>query len=153
MIPKHIEHKPGRDNYRALALYAADARVRDKSEKTLMSWYEGLAENYLEGMIEVEATQALNSRTKKEKTYHLMVSFRPEDESKLTPEIFKDIAKTLANAIGFSEHQRHCGVHKNTDNLHMHIAFNMINPKNFNRHEPFYDHQKSKVVFNVIRKF
>jgi hypothetical protein len=145
MIPKQIPRKPENDNYRALAMYAADAKTHGKTdgEKTLMSWYEGcLAEDYQTAIKEVELTQAMNTRTKKEKTYHLMVSFRPEDEAKLTPEIFKDIEKTLAESIGFSEHQRHCGVHKNTDNLHMHIAFNMINPKNFNRHAPFYDHRK-----------
>jgi len=144
MIPKHIERKPGRDNYRALALYAADAKTHGETgEKTLMSWHEGcMAEDYLGGIIEVEATQAMNTRTTKEKTYHLMVSFRPEDESKLTPEIFKDIEKELAQAIGFSGHQRHCGVHKNTDNIHMHIAYNIIEPETFNRRAPFYDHQK-----------
>lgn len=144
MIPKHIPRKPKNDNYRALALYAADAKAHgDTGEKTLMSWHEGcMAEDYLIGMIEVEATQALNTRSKKEKTYHLMVSFRPEDEAKLSPEIFKEIEKELAEALGFQDHQRHCGVHKNTDNLHMHIAFNMINPRTFNRHAPFYDHQK-----------
>lgn len=144
MIPKHIPRKPENDNYRALALYAADAKINGETgEKTLMSWHEGcLAEDYLSGMMEVEATQAMNTRSKKEKTYHLMVSFRPEDEAKLSPEIFKDIEKELAGALGFSEHQRHCGVHKNTDNMHMHIAYNMINPHTFNRHAPFYDHQK-----------
>ena len=155
MIPKHIERKPGNDNYRALALYAADAKSRGETgEKTLMSWHEGcMAEDYHTGLIEVEATQAMNTRTTKEKTYHLMVSFRPEDEAKLTPEIFKNIEKELAKAIGFSDHQRHCGVHKNTDNVHMHIAYNMINPETFNRHAPFYDHQKlHKACYRVSRK-
>lgn len=156
MIPKHIPRKPENDNYRALALYAADAKVHgDTGEKTLMSWHEGcLAEDYLGGMIEVEAVQAMNTRTRKEKTYHLMVSFRPEDEAKLSPDIFKDIEKTLAGAIGFSGHQRHCGVHKNTDNMHMHIAINMINPETFNRHAPFYDHQKlHKACRELERKY
>ena len=154
MIPKHIPRKPENDNYRALALYAADAKINgDKGEKTLMSWHEGsMAEDYRTGIIEVEATQAMNTRTKKEKTYHLMVSFRPEDEAKLTPEIFKDIEKTLAETLGFSEHQRHCGVHKNTDNIHIHIAYNMINPRSFNRHAPFYDHQKLHKACRELEK-
>lgn len=144
MIPHHIKHKPGNDNYRALALYAADARSNgDTGEKTLMSWQEGcLADNYLMGLIEVEATQAMNTRTAKEKTYHLMVSFRPEDEARLSPEIFKDIERHLAKAIGFDGHQRHCGVHKNTDNVHMHVAYNMIEPEKFTRHMPYYDYPK-----------
>ena len=154
MIPKHISRKPENDNYRALALYAADATIHGETgEKTLMSWHDGcLAEDYLTGLIEVEATQEMNTRTKKERTYHLMVSFRPEDESKLSPEIFKEIEKELAKAIGFSEHQRHCGVHKNTDNLHMHIAYNMINPQTFNRQAPFYDYQKLHKTCRVLEE-
>jgi hypothetical protein len=144
MIPKRITCKPGNDNFRALAIYAADAKSgKDKGEKTLMSWHEGcMAENYPDAMMEVEATQAMNTRTGKEKTYHLMVSFRPEDEAKLTPEIFKDVERELARAIGFANHQRLCGVHKNTNNIHMHIAYNMIHPETYNRHEPFRDYPK-----------
>ncbi len=152
MIAKRIDRKPGNDNYRALALYVADAKSKSQpEEKSLISWQAGcLADNYHIGIIEVEATQSLNTRTKKEKTYHLMVSFRPEDEVKLTPKVFMDIEENFADALGFSEHQRHCGVHKNTSNIHMHIAYNMINPKTFNRTAPYYDFQKLSQVCRKI---
>ncbi len=152
MIAKRIDRKPGNDNYRALALYVADAKSKNQpEEKSLLSWQAGcLADNYHIGIIEVEATQSLNTRTKKEKTYHLMVSFRPEDEAKLTPEIFKEIEENFAETLGFSDHQRHCGVHKNTSNIHMHIAYNMINPKTFNRTAPYYDFQKLSQVCRKI---
>lgn len=143
MIPKHITRKLENDNYRALALYAADAKNGKTGEKTLMSWHDGcLAEDYLTGLIEVEVTQEMNTRTKMAKTYHLMISFRPEDENKLSPKIFREIEKELAKTLGFSEHQRHCGVHKNTDNMHMHIAYNMIHPEKFTRHAPYFDFPK-----------
>ena len=48
------------------------------------------------------------------------------DEAKLTPEAFKTIEQHFPAALGYAEHQRHCGVHKNTGNLHMHVAYNMI---------------------------
>ena len=76
--------------------------------------------------MEVEATQGLNTRSTKEKTYHLLVSFRPEDEARLMPEALKAIEERFAAVLGYSEHQRHCGIHKNTNNIHMHIAYNMI---------------------------
>jgi hypothetical protein len=144
MIAKRIDRKAKKLSFRALALYAADAKIgQEKGEKTLMAWHEGcMAEDYLGAMMEVEATQAMNTRTTKEKTYHLMVSFRPEDEAKLTMEMFKEIEKNLAKAIGFSSHQRLCGVHKNTNNIHIHIAYNMIDPKRFTRNEPFRDYPK-----------
>ena len=74
----------------------------------------------------MQDVQALNRRTKQCKTYHLVISFRPEDEASLTPELFMTIERRFAAALGYEEHQRHCGVHKNTGNLHMHIAYNMI---------------------------
>lgn len=144
MLPKRIDRKGKRDNYRALALYVADAKIGQmQGEKTLHSWYAGgEAADYLEGMIEVEATQAMNTRSASNKTYHLMVSFHPEDEAKLTPETLVEMEKTLAEALGFSEHQRHCGYHVNTANPHLHISYNMINPQTFNHHSPHFDYPK-----------
>ena len=69
-----------------------------------------------------------------------MISFRPEDEAKLTPEVFKAIEERFATALGYTEHQRHCGVHKNTANLHMHIAYNTIHPEKHTRHKEFRDY-------------
>ncbi len=154
MLPKKIERKPENDNYRALALYIADAkRGQTVGEKTLHAWTAGcLADDYRGGMIEVEATQSLNTRTGKEKTYHLVISFRPSDERKLSLENYHEIEKEVAAALGFTEHQRHCGIHRNTDNIHMHIAYNMINSVTFNHHSPFRDFSKLHSVCRKLEK-
>jgi len=139
MIAKRIDRQSG-DNYRALALYVAAA---GHEEKALMSWATGcLDDDYLSGIHEVEATQALNNTSAKPKTYHLMVSFRPEDEDKLTPDVFKEVEQAFAEALGFANHQRHAGVHRDTDNLHLHMAYNQIDPERFKRHAPYYDFTK-----------
>ena len=137
MISRHIARKPKNDNNRRLANYIDDAS--HANEKSLLSWCAGCwaGDDYELGVVEVAATQALNTRSVKEKTYHLLVSFRPEDEATLTPEVLKAIEEEFAKALGFEAHQRHCGVHKNTSNLHMHVAYNMIHPEKLNRHEPF----------------
>jgi hypothetical protein len=138
MIARRIDRKAHNDNYRALALYIADAG--HGGEKALMSWCAGgLDDQYRSAIVETEATQALNTRSAKTKTYHLLVSFRPEDEATLTPDIFKGMERDFAQALGFSEHQRHAGVHKNTNNIHFHVAYNMIDSATFRRHEPFRD--------------
>ncbi len=126
MISTRIPCKLENDNYGRLASYIADAS--HQGEKSLMSWCAGCwaGDDYELAMQEVADTQALNTRTTQPKTYHLVISFRPEDESKLTPEVFKAIEERFAQALGLSEHQRHCGVHVNTENLHMHIAYNMF---------------------------
>jgi hypothetical protein len=140
MISRHIPILPENDNYRRLANYIADAS--HKGEKALMSWCAGCwsgDDEYQLAIHEVEAVQAMNTRSTKEKTYHLVISFRPEDEAKLTPEVFKEIEQEFAQALGFDEHQRHCGVHRNTANIHLHIAFCQIHPVRFTKHEPFHD--------------
>ena len=139
MISKRVPCEPGNDNYGRLAQYIADAG--HDGEKCLASWCAGCwsGDDYPTGILEAETVQDLNTRSAREKTYHLLVSFRPEDEARLTPEAFREIEKRFADTLGFSEHQRHCGVHKNTGNIHLHIAYNMIHPKTLTRHSPFGD--------------
>ena len=142
MISKHVTCKAQNDNYARLANYIADAS--HEGEKCLTAWCAGCwaGDDYDLAIQEVKDTQALNTRTTKEKTYHLVISFRPEDEAKLTPEIYKKIEEEFARALDFEEHQRHCGVHQNTANIHMHIAYNMIHPEKLTRYEPFRDYWK-----------
>jgi len=156
MISRRIQCKPGNDNYRRLANYIAGAGPHPEQDKVLFCWAEGCwaGDDYEWGIHEVVATQDMNLRSQKEKTYHLIVSFRPEDNDKLTPEIFKEIEQTFATALGFGEHQRHCGVHQNTGNLHLHIAYNMIHPERLTRHEPFRDfHTRDRVCRELEQRF
>ena len=154
MISRRISRKVENDDYRRLARYIRAADHED--EKSLMSWCAGCwaGDDFELAIREVADTQALNTRTTREKTYHLIVSFRPEDEAKLTPEMLKEIELEFAKALGFEEHQRHCGVHKNTNNLHMHMAYNMIHPEKLARHEPFRDyHLRDRVCRELERRF
>ncbi len=153
MISKKVNCKPENDNYKRLARYIADAN--HGNEKCLLTWCvncDGSDNDYNLAIKEVEDIQALNYRTEKEMTYHLLISFRIEDEEKLTQEDFKDIEEDFAKTLGFQEHQRHCGVHINTDNLHIHIAYNMIHPKKLTRHEPFGDYYKRDKLCRELEK-
>lgn len=151
MISRKVDRKQENDNYRLLAFYVGAADHEE--EKLLFRWHEGCASEEFDLAIrEVEAVQDLNTRTTREKTYHMIVSFRPEDEPKLTEDIFKDIERSFAEALGFEEHQRHCGVHKNTANVHMHVAYNMIHPGKFTRHEPYRDYDKRDQVCRELEK-
>jgi hypothetical protein len=152
MISKRIHCKVENDNYGRLANYIADAS--HAGEKALASWCAGTysGDDYNLAIAEVLATQELNTRSTKEKTYHLVVSFRTEDEGKLTPDDYKAIEKRFAEALGLADHQRHCGIHKNTDNLHMHIAYNLIHPESLSRHEPFRDYKKRNALCRELEK-
>ena len=154
MISKHVAYEAAHDDYGALARYIADAKHNE--EKCLVSWCAGCAadDDYKLAIVEAQAVQSMNTRSRKEKTYHLLVSFRPEDEAKLTPEAFKDIEERFATVLGFSEHQRHCGIHKNTNNIHMHVAYNMVHPDRYARHEPFRDYAaRDKLCRELEREF
>lgn len=152
MISKKVGISPKNDSYARLADYIADAGYG--GEKCLMHWCAGCFgdDDYRNGIAEAVDVQAMNTRTKQSKTYHLVISFRPEDEAKLTPEVFKTIEERFAVALGYSDHQRHCGVHKNTANLHMHIAYNMIHPERHTRHEPFRDYWKRDKVCRELEQ-
>lgn len=154
MISRWIARKPENDNYRRLANYIANAD--SAGEKCLLTWCAGCwaGDDYELSIQEVSDTQDLNTRTTKEKTYYLIVSFRPEDEVKLTPEVLKEIEVEFAKAMGFELHQWHCGVHKNTNNLHMHVAYNIIHPEKLVRHEPYRDyHTRDRVCRELERRF
>ena len=151
MIATRKDTKPENDNYRRLAQYIAD--TKNEGEKVLMHWSAGSSfDDYLAGICEVEAIQEQNTRSKQSKTYHLVASFRPEDEAKLTAEAFMDIEKSFSKALGYERHVRHCGVHKNTDHLHLHIAFNMISGDNFWRKDPHWDFYKISRVCREMEK-
>ena len=138
MISKRVFIDAANDDYARLAAYIADAG--HKGGKNLMCWCVGCAggDDYQDSIAEAQDIQAMNTRAAS-KTNHLIISFRPEDEAKLTLKTFKAIEERFAVALGYIEHQRHCGVHKNTANLHMHVAYNMIHPEKHTVHKEFRD--------------
>ena len=110
--------------------------------------------DYDQAIREVQDVQDLNTRSSQEKTYHLIVSFRPEDESKLALKDFQAIESAFAQALGFADQQRHCGVHKNTTHMHLHVAYNMIHPEKLTRHEPDRDyHKRDRICRELERCF
>lgn len=90
--------------------------------------------------IEISNTQKQNRRTKKDRTYHLIISFSPED--KITPEMHRKIVSEVCESIGYGEHQRVSAIHLDTNNEHCHVVINKIHPETFNIHQPFQDHYK-----------
>ena len=86
---------------------------------------------------EIEATQARNTRSTIDKTYHLVVSF-PAGEVP-TKEQLEDIESEVCKSIGLGDHQRVSAAHTDTDNFHLHIAINKIHPVSHRAVEPYYD--------------
>ena len=87
---------------------------------------------------DIESVQSM-SNAKSDKTYHLIVSFGAEERPDI--ETLKNINNELIDSLGYSKHQRLTVIHDDTDNLHMHIAINKINPEKYTIHEPFRDYK------------
>ncbi|WP_420560557.1 TraI/MobA(P) family conjugative relaxase [Tepidicaulis sp.] len=129
------------DNFTALGKYIAAAQ--EEGEKLDQFWIVGCDAGEELGdldvaLAEIEAVRKHKPETKN-KTYHLLVSFRPGDQEKLSTEALKDIEAEFAGALGLSDHQRVAGTHINTDNFHMHVAYNLVNPQTLKMAYPRHD--------------
>ena len=132
MIPVRIDKDPNvRDDYSHLGRYVAAAK--EKGEKLDKFWIvncdAGAGLDDLDtALIEIEATRTMASAKVNDRTYHLVVSFHAGEREKLSQEDLQDIERNFAEALGFADHQRVAGTHVNTDNFHMHVAYNKVHP-------------------------
>ena len=135
MIAKHIAMNAAtKSSFPRLVRYLADSQgkaVRIAAVR-ITNCMNDAAEV---AVLEILNTQAMNTRSAADKTYHLIVSFRPgEDPGVATLAAIED---RLCDALGFAGHQRVSVVHDDTDNLHLHVAINKIHPTRCTIHEPF----------------
>lgn len=152
MIAKKIPKRPDiPDNYKELAEYIAAAK--EPGEKLDKFWIENCGAGETLDDLELALREVYAVRLMKpevtDKSYHMVVSFRPGEKDRLAEQDLKDIASAYAEGLGFAEHQYVAGTHINTDNFHMHIAFNKIHPRTLQVVNPFRDF---KLLDRVSRK-
>lgn len=99
---------------------------------------------------EIEATQAMNQRTRNDKTYHLVISFQENEHPE--PAVLQAIEEEMVASLGFKEHQRISALHTNTENLHIHVAINKIHPETYHIIEPHYDYLKLAETCVMLEK-
>ena len=85
--------------------------------------------------LEMLNTQALNTRAQSDKTYHLIVSFRPGELP--SAQTLRVIEARVCHRLGFGAHQRVSVLHHDTNNVHLHLAINKIHPTRYTLHEPY----------------
>lgn len=90
--------------------------------------------------LQILATQAANTRSKADKTYHLVYAFPPGEHPETS--VLHAIEDTLCQAIGLAEHQRISAVHVDRDHLHVHVAINKVHPSGLQNIEPYYDKRR-----------
>jgi hypothetical protein len=137
MIAKHIPRDQKTSSFSKLVEYIRD--LRNEGHKVKTEWATNCLGTTIElATKEIIATQALNTKAQSDKTYHLVVSFRPGEIPSV--EQMQDIGGEITKALGLAEHQRIVAVHEDTDHLHMHLAINKIHPSTFKIHNPYWDY-------------
>lgn len=136
MIVKVVNKKSDGGSFAKLANYLLDEQLN--KERVQSHAFENCnCETIEDNITEIRVTQEINTRTKSDKTYHLIVSF--QDNESPTPDTLKKIEAELAKMLGFETHQRLSVIHGDTNNLHMHIAINRIDPETYLAVSPYFD--------------
>jgi len=84
----------------------------------------------------MEVLQKGNVRAKGNKTYHLVISFHPEDR-RLTSAELQDVVRRAVRAAGLGEHQYVAVRHSEQEHEHLHVAVNKIHPETLKIHHPY----------------
>lgn len=84
---------------------------------------------------EILHTQDKNTRSKADKTMHLVIAFPPGEHPPM--ETLHAIEDALCAAIGFADHQRISAVHVDTEHLHVHLAINKVHPRTLRNVDPW----------------
>ena len=139
MIVKHIPiRKMNKSSFSGLVRYITQAQ--DKNERVGdVRITNCISEQPAWAAIEAEMIQRQNTRSKLDKTYHLLVSF-PAGENP-APEVLRRVEDRLCESLGYQEHQRVSAVHHDTDHLHIHIAINKVHPLKLTVRQPYRDYK------------
>lgn len=139
MIAKHTPMKVTRkSDFAGLVRYITSAQGRDEriGEITITNCAANEPERAAHDAMLV---QSANHRSNADKTYHLIVSFRPGESP--DPETIRQIEERICAGLGYGEHQRVSAVHHDTDNVHLHIAINKVHPTRHTVHSPLRDYR------------
>lgn len=137
MIVEEIKSKKVTRSLNSLVDYMCDTQ-NDGSKVDYISISNCINDDVDLALVEMNLIQGMNTRTKLDKTMHLVVSF-PDDEIP-NREQMDDIEQTIAESIGMGKHHRISVAHSNTDNYHLHMAINRIDPDNQKMINPYNYH-------------
>ncbi len=139
MIVKHIPIRTmNKSSFSGLVQYITNAQDRNERVGDVRIT-NCMSEHHEWAVKEVECVQRQNTRSKADKTYHMLVSFRAGENP--SPEVLRKVEERLCESLGYQEHQRVSTVHHDTDHLHIHIAINKVHPGKLTIHKPFRDYK------------
>ncbi|CAA6798321.1 MAG: TraI protein, partial [uncultured Sulfurovum sp.] len=125
MIVKQVSSK-GKGSFQALAAYLLD--FKNEAEKVEGYDFSNCPfEEIDENISYIKQMQELNQMVQSDKSLHLVVSFQEEEFP--SEEVLADIEMELLKSLNMQEHHRLSVSHNNTNNFHLHIAVNRLNPQ------------------------
>jgi hypothetical protein len=135
MIAKHIAMSAaGKSSFTRLVRYLTDAQGKEV-RTGIVRTTNCISDSAQAAALEILNTQTMNTRSTADKTYHLLISFRRDENPDAAT--LAAIEDRLCDGLGFARHQRISVVHEDTDNLHVHVSINKIHPTRYTIHEPF----------------
>lgn len=150
MIVKIVPSK-GTGSFGGLSDYLQDKKNLHKDKVELVYFENCEFQTEEDNLKLIDATQK-NTTSKADPTLHLVVSFQ-EDEKPSSQQL-KDITHELLKSINIEHHQRLCVTHDNTNNYHLHLAINRIDPDTQKRARlPFSKMKLQKKAAEIEEKY
>lgn len=119
-------------------------------EKLLHSWSVNTPDDTQMAIQDFALTIEMNHRSKANKVEHILISFAETDAPDLRT--LRAIEEQVAHTLGLSDHQRVVAVHKNTENLHLHIAANKLHPRTFKIQNHFQAFKRLETLCATLEK-
>ena len=117
-----------------------EAEITDSKDRALDAAHEMLS------------VQRDNTLAEGNKTYHFLFSFPTGEEP--DEKTLREIEEAFCKKLGFEEHQRISVIHRDTDNLHVHVAVNKIHPTRYTMKTPYYDYFTfSRLAADIEKKY
>lgn len=122
-------------SFHALNVYITDAKkVNHNREKTLFTGTRNIESLELNGLIlEMTATAAQNNKVMNP-VFHAILSWRQGETP--TREQVEECVDLYLKEMGMEQCQVFYGLHKNTDNMHLHLSINRIDPETYYAIQP-----------------
>ena len=143
--------RPARPRFRGLVQYMLRGKGAERCTWYMAANLEGLDQrDDAETAIKVvEAYQRRNTRAKRDKTYHLVISLHPDDRS-LSERELELVVRRAVVAAGLEEHQYIAVRHSDQEHEHLHVAASKIHPKTLKIHHPWKDIERFKALASEL---
>ena len=145
--------RAARPRFRGLVQYMLRGKGTERCTWFLAGNLEGLdrREDAETAIKVVEAYQRRNTRAKRDKTYHLVISLHPDDRS-LSERELEQVVRRAVEAAGLDEHQYIAVRHSDQEHEHVHVAVNKIHPKTLKIHHPWKDIERFKALASELEQ-